>query len=199
MTDRHVKDLAASIRQRLHNHAKATGRPFQEVLQYFAMERFLYRLSRSPHVDEFVLKGALMFAAWRSPASRPTKDIDLLSRTSNDVAAVVAIIREICLSEVEPDGLVFDVASLHGTHITEEASYVGIPPFALTSAFALDSVKMSQWRGFLRRSRITIAPTNLTEIVDALAAFLMPLAQALGEHRIFSARWAAPGPWRGLE
>jgi hypothetical protein len=57
-------NLAASIRQRLLNKARETGRPFNEMLQYFAMERFLYRLARSPYAGRFVLKGALMFTAW---------------------------------------------------------------------------------------------------------------------------------------
>ena len=51
------KTLAASVRQRLANKAKETNRPFQELLQYFAMERFLYRLSQSLHADKFILKG----------------------------------------------------------------------------------------------------------------------------------------------
>ena len=79
MTDRPIQNVAASVRQRLMNTAKASGRPFQEVLQYFAMERFLYRLSKSPHGDRFILKGALMFTVWGAPASRPTRDIDLLA------------------------------------------------------------------------------------------------------------------------
>jgi hypothetical protein len=41
-----VKNLAASVQARLQNHARATKRPFQELLQYYAMERFLYRLSK---------------------------------------------------------------------------------------------------------------------------------------------------------
>jgi len=53
------KNLPASVRQRLTNKAKDADRPFQEVLQYFAMERFLYRLTQSRHSDKFVLKGAL--------------------------------------------------------------------------------------------------------------------------------------------
>ena len=57
-----IKDLPASVRQRLTNKAHATKRPFQEVLQYFAMERFLYRLSTSAHADRFVLKGAPLAA-----------------------------------------------------------------------------------------------------------------------------------------
>lgn len=37
-----VRDLAASVRQRLTNTAKERHRPVAEVLQHFAMERFLY-------------------------------------------------------------------------------------------------------------------------------------------------------------
>ena len=58
--------------------ARETGRPFGELLQYFAMERFLYRLSKSRYADHFVLKGALMLNVWQAPLTRPTMDIDLL-------------------------------------------------------------------------------------------------------------------------
>ena len=64
MTQRRGPSIAASVRQRLLDKARDTGRPFSELLQYFAMERFLYRLSRSVHADKFVLKGVLMFTAW---------------------------------------------------------------------------------------------------------------------------------------
>jgi hypothetical protein len=50
-------DIGASVRQRLLNRSRAEDRPFQELLQYFAMERFLYRLAKSPYADRFILKG----------------------------------------------------------------------------------------------------------------------------------------------
>ena len=78
MSNRDIKDFSASVRARLLNNARRTNRPFQEVLQYFAMERFLFRLSVSPYADKLILKGGLMLTAWRAPSSRPTKDIDLL-------------------------------------------------------------------------------------------------------------------------
>ncbi len=126
MTDKPIKNIAASVRQRLTNNAKETGRPFQEVFQYFAMERFLYRLSRSPHADKFILKGALMFAVWRAPSTRPTKDIDLLGRMNNSVAAILPVIRDICNQDVEPDGLLFDPATIEGRVIKEDADYEGV-------------------------------------------------------------------------
>ena len=90
------------------------------------MERFLFRLSRSQHADKLVLKGGLMLTAWRAPSSRPTRDIDLLARMPNDVDAVVQVVRDVCTQEVEPDGLEFDVGSLEGRVITEDADYEGV-------------------------------------------------------------------------
>ncbi len=107
-----VKNMGASVRQRLLNHAKASGRPFAEVLQYYAMERFLYRLSVSPHVETFTLKGALLLTAWQAPISRPTMDIDLLGRTDNAVDMIVTLMREISQLAVADDGIVFDPASI---------------------------------------------------------------------------------------
>jgi len=74
MTRRLPKNIAASVRQRLLIKARETGRPFSELLQYFAMERFLYRLSKSRYADNFVLKGALMLTVWGAPLTRPTMD-----------------------------------------------------------------------------------------------------------------------------
>ncbi|QRK08621.1 nucleotidyl transferase AbiEii/AbiGii toxin family protein [Archangium violaceum] len=75
-----VKNLEASVQACLQNHARATKRPFQELLQYYAMERFLYRLSKTPHRARFVLKGALMLHVWDVPLARATKDLDFLGR-----------------------------------------------------------------------------------------------------------------------
>ena len=92
MTVSVVKNMGASVRQRLLNYAKTNNRPFAEVLQYYAMERFLYRLTASPHASKFLLKGALLLTAWRAPISRPTMDItspwckQLNSRRSGIVA-----------------------------------------------------------------------------------------------------------------
>ena len=126
MAKRNLRDIAASIRQRLQNNARATGRPFEEVLQYYAMERFLYRLAQSPHADKFVLKGALMLTAWRAPTTRPTRNIDLLGHMTNSVAAVTDTIRAVCTQEVEPDGLTFDPRTVTGHVIKEDADYEGV-------------------------------------------------------------------------
>jgi hypothetical protein len=126
VTRRLPKNIAASVRQRLLDKARETGRPFSELLQYFAMERFLYRLSRSPYANKFVLKGALMLIVWEAPLSRPTMDIDLLGRIDNSIETLVEVTREICRQEVEPDGIVFDAATIKAERIAEDADYEGI-------------------------------------------------------------------------
>ena len=120
------KNIPASVRQRLLNRAKSDRRPFNELLQYYAMERFLYRLSQSAHADRFILKGALMLRVWRSPDLRPTMDIDILGRTSNDESDLIAQIRDILAVDVEEDGLAFDADSIQAERITKDADYDGI-------------------------------------------------------------------------
>ncbi len=120
------KNNAASIRQRLLNRAKTDGRPFNELLQYYAMERFLCRLSLSPHSGLFVLKGALMLRVWGSPEFRPIMDIDMLGNTSNQLADILAKVRDIMALEVEPDGIEFLLDSIRSERITEDADYQGV-------------------------------------------------------------------------
>jgi predicted nucleotidyltransferase component of viral defense system len=106
--------------------ARETRRPFSELLQYFAMERFLYRLSKSRYADNFVLKGALMLTVWKAPLTRPTIDIDLLGRIENSIEIIVEVTREICRQGVEPDGIDFDIATVEAERIAEDANYEGI-------------------------------------------------------------------------
>jgi len=119
-------NLAASVHQRLLNLARTSNRPFNELLQYFAIERFLYRFSLSPYKEQFVLKGAQMLRAWESPLARPTMDIDMLAgQTANTIENLERIVRECCRVEVN-DGVLFDTASLRGEAISKEAEYQGV-------------------------------------------------------------------------
>ena len=304
MTKREINDVAASVRQRLQNIARETGRPFGEILQYYAMERFLYRLSKSAYSKKFVLKGAMMLTVWETPISRPTMDIDLLGRLENDVEKIIGAIKEICAQNVELDGLVFEQNSVKGEIITEAAEYEGVrvrfrghlgnarvvmqldigfgdvvvppaariefpamldmpaprllgysresavaekfeamvklgarnsrmkdffdiwilsrqfdfngntlakavkktfeargatipsQPFSFTDDMKTDPTKKTQWRGFIRKSRIENAPLEFGEAVDAVAFFLGPIADALSSVSQFEGIWQAPGPWR---
>jgi predicted nucleotidyltransferase component of viral defense system len=300
------RDLAASVRQRLLNQAKAQGRPFQELLQYYAMERFLYRLGQSRHAEKFILKGALLLTAWRAPLSRATMDIDLLGRTSNELEHIRVLINEVCELEPEPDGVQFDPKSIRTARIKEHADYEGVRvlfratlagaripmqidigfgdvivphaavveyptllefsapvlkaypketviaekleaittlaelnsrmkdffdlwalsrlyafegavvleaikatfehrstriealPVGLAKEFGMDQARSAQWTAFLRRSRLTSAPTTFADAIRAVKEFSEPLLSAGSSGEVFAQVWKPGGPWSGI-
>ena len=118
------KDIAASVRARLLNLAKAQGVDFNQVLVRFALERILYRLSQSKHADRFLLKGALLFTLWYDMPHRPTRDADLLGFGPSDLDSIAQTFRDIASVHVD-DGMVFDPASVTAEEIRKEAGYAG--------------------------------------------------------------------------
>jgi len=120
-----VKNMAASVHDRLLRKAQAEGRPYEELQQLFALERFLYRLACSPYRDRFMLKGALLLTAVSAVPTRATRDIDLLGLINNDPDQVASILQEMCTTPVTDDGLSFDAASITIAPITVEADYNG--------------------------------------------------------------------------
>jgi predicted nucleotidyltransferase component of viral defense system len=116
---------AASIRQKLLNLSRERGESFDFVLQQYAIQRLLYRLSVSEYHDQFLLKGAMLFSVWTGDLHRPTKDIDLLGFGSNDIDVLVNDFKIICATEAD-DGLIFDIESIQGVLIKEDSLYQGV-------------------------------------------------------------------------
>lgn len=120
------KNLAESVLHRLKNHAKSTHRRTDELLRYYAIERFLYRLSLSQHSDKFFLKGGLMLKAWAISSHRTTLDIDLLGKTSNSLQNIKEIIIDISSNEVIGDGINYETKSLKITKMQVNGEYHGV-------------------------------------------------------------------------
>ena len=305
---RERKNLSASVKQRLLNLARDRGEEFNLLLNRFGIERLLYRLSRSDHGSDFVLKGAMLFHLWTAFPHRPTRDVDLLGRGSPEPARLEEIFRAICETDVEDDGIVLLSGSVSAEPIREAAPYQGIrirlegrlgsarlpiqidvgfgdatdpppeecefpvlldhaaprlracrretvvaeklhamvdlgiansrmrdffdlrflaakfdfggpdltrailstfarrqtavpglTPTALTNTFAGDAVKQTQWRAFLRRSRLESEDLDLGVVIEGLRDFLMPPIEAAAGARPFGLVWPAGGPWRTPE
>jgi len=120
------KNLDESIVQRLKNLSKQRQRPFDEILRYYAMERFLYRLSISNFAERFFLKGGLMLKVWDSMDHRATMDIDLLARTSNQIENLHRIFSEVALVVCEEDAITFDTQKLILRQTQTAGDYNGI-------------------------------------------------------------------------
>ncbi|MBE0417852.1 MAG: nucleotidyl transferase AbiEii/AbiGii toxin family protein, partial [Coriobacteriia bacterium] len=108
MSQRELKNIPASVRARLLSEAKASGDSYDQVLQYFAIERFLYRLSKTEWGERLIVKGAIMLRAWGTPLGRPTRDIDFLGNIDNSPQAVGQAVQECLAVEYQGDGIVFD-------------------------------------------------------------------------------------------
>ena len=100
------------MRQRLLNLARTRGQPMDLLLTRYAMERFLYRLSLSPHRERFVLKGAMLLVTWFDEAHRATRDVDLLGFGDATEDALLVTFREIMAVELD-DGVVFDLSGVN--------------------------------------------------------------------------------------
>lgn len=298
-----AKNIKASVHQRLLNKARESSRPFNEMLQHFAIERFIYRLSKSPHAERFILKGALMFSVWTGSMSRPTMDIDLLSNIENSIDLVVAVFQEACETKVENDGIVFHKDTVTATRIAEDADYKGVrvllrgnlssirlslqidigfgdviipkpgkvkypvlldfpqpelngytmestiaekfqamvklgllnsrmkdfydiwllsrrfdfkdetlikaikktfekrktlltsEPTIFNPTFMKDDTKQTQWQAFIKKTKLTDAPTSFEDVAGGIKIFLQPIVVSMIKQQTLRLFWAAPGPW----
>ncbi|MEI7831950.1 MAG: nucleotidyl transferase AbiEii/AbiGii toxin family protein [bacterium] len=127
MTNKSVRNIPASIRQRLLNLARERQNDYGLVLTQYAIERLLARLCLSPYAEQFVLKGAQLFPLWMDVPHRPTRDLDLLRQDESDVPRLIAIFREVSAMVIEPlDGIAFLPDSVKGDVIREDAVYEGV-------------------------------------------------------------------------
>jgi hypothetical protein len=126
VTRRAPGNVAASIRQRLLNYAREHGVAFQDLLVRFGTERLLYRLSTSRHRERFLLKGAVLFAAWAGAPHRPSRDADLLGLAPATGEQLIAIFRELALAPPADDGVVFDPESLRAVELGADEDYPGV-------------------------------------------------------------------------
>jgi hypothetical protein len=304
MNRRNIINVPASIRDKLLNKSREIKRPFVELLQYYSIERFLYRLSISDHAHKFFLKGALMFRAWRASDHRATMDIDLLGKTTNSVQNLESICREICRQDVPlDDGISFFANAVRGKVVQSEAEYegiriefeggldkaiismqidigfgdiitpgpqllsyptiLGLPPPQLhgytvesviaekleimikrgitnsrmkdffdiwtlskqfsfgsislasaiqatfnrrgtpihaspecfSKAFASDTIKNIQWKSFIHKNQLGLAPDTLAVVVDHIGQFLSPILQGLNRDNLVNLQWTPSQKW----
>lgn len=127
MKKRPLKNVAASVRERLRQVQKTTGSDYQVLLTRHCIERLLFRLTASKHGKRFIVKGAILFALWqKEEAHRVTRDLDLLGFGNASVDELQSVFREVCAMPVEDDGVVFVDGSVVGEPIREEEHYVGV-------------------------------------------------------------------------
>ena len=125
MSAKERKNIVASVLAKLRNTSKSSGTPFQQILQQYTMERFLYRISKSKHAQSVVLKGALLLKTIGIPSARPTMDIDMLRTGKADQASLLALVKDCARLDVAADGLNFLADSAVAEEIKKDSEYKG--------------------------------------------------------------------------
>lgn len=114
-----------SVRQKLLDVSISKDVDYNIVLIWYGFERFLYRLSKSRYSDQFILKGAMLFAVWARQPLRPTKDLDLMAYGDASAENIAKVFTEICQTKVDDDGVVFNTNSMAIDAIREDQEYDG--------------------------------------------------------------------------
>jgi hypothetical protein len=120
-----LRNVGASVRQRLLNLSRGSGVAFDILLTRYVLERLLYRLTLTRHADRFVLKGAMLITTWFTDAFRQTRDIDLLGFGSPAPDAMLGVFRDVCAVPVD-DGVAIELAGLRVETIRETLEYGGL-------------------------------------------------------------------------
>jgi hypothetical protein len=126
MTNESPRNQPASVRQRLLNLARQRGKDFNFLLTLYGLERLLYRLGRSPHRTDFVLKGAMLLRAWSVSAHRPTRDLDLLGRGEPSRKRLESVFASLWDARAEEDGLELEPGTIRSQEIRENQEYGGV-------------------------------------------------------------------------
>lgn len=119
-------NLPASIHRRLLDGARQRGEDFQLTLLRFGAERLLYRIGRSTHARDFVLKGAMLFLLWPDQLYRPTRDVDLLGFGEPTPERLHRIFVDLCDQDCTEDALQFDPATVTAKPIRTIHEYGGV-------------------------------------------------------------------------
>lgn len=125
MSQSPLRNVPASVRQRLLNLSRESAQPFDWILTRYALERLLYRLGRSSWRDQFVLKGALLFFLWYEKPSRLTRDADLLGMSPTNQTQLEEVFRSLCTLDVEDDGISFESETVRYTPMRDGEMAMG--------------------------------------------------------------------------
>lgn len=138
MSSKEIKNLCLSIRKKLLNISKKSNTDFNYIVIQYVQERFLFRLSKSKYLDNFILKGALFLFCSSESKFRQTMDIDLLGKgISNEEDNIKNILRNISEIKYE-DGIIFKSDDITTESIAEVKEYNGV---RVSLPFNLDTIK----------------------------------------------------------
>ncbi|MFA4965458.1 MAG: nucleotidyl transferase AbiEii/AbiGii toxin family protein [Thermoleophilia bacterium] len=211
---------ADAVRRQLRQRADELGLDFQRATQYYAMERFLFRLSQSAWAERFTLRLDIGIDDAVVPAPGWVDYPPLLDQPA---PRILAYERATAVAEkfesIVVLGLIdsrmkdfYDLWMLAGTlefdgptlvsafTATFGARGTALPtdtPAALTVAFSEQAGTVAMWQAY--RSRLAAsgiqAPSDLAGVLLGIAAFVLPPACAAAGGAPFVQLWPPGMGW----
>lgn len=87
-------------------------------------------------------------------------------------------------------------AAIHAIFKRRKTELPSIIPLALTPEFSSDQAKQTQWRAFVRRSKLAV--DDLKKVLSEIRSFLEVPMVAVRRRETLEATWPKGGPWRKL-
>lgn len=116
-----------SVKARLKNTARNSGKNMQDILIAYGLERTIYRISISKYNINFTLKGGIfLYAIMNGDFTRMTTDIDFLAQ---DISHSIEKMRDVFIDifSIKTDDLLFyDIETMKIKRITEFKEYYGV-------------------------------------------------------------------------
>jgi len=206
-------NIVASVLARLRNSSKSSGAPFQQVLQQYAIERFLYRLSKSQHAQ------GIDFGVGDVMVPGPRK-IDYPTFLAGDTIPLLAYPVELAIAE-KLQAMValgdsnsrmkdfYDVwmcsqhldfasdvlrGAISATFNNRETSVLAADFEALTANFVAQH--QVQWNAFGKKIGEDTLVDQLAVIVQDIKNFAMPVFRSPARREKFAQRWTPGNEWR---
>lgn len=210
MTSGRGRNPAASVQARLLNLARSQRADYNQFLQRYVAERFLYRLGASEHRQRFVLKGAMLFAVWGGGLPRPTRDVDFAGFMGEDSQVLQECVRQVIGVPCPEDGVEFDADAMLVESIRDANEYHGfrvkLPAHLGQTRLQLqldigfgDAVVPPPSETRFPRCWSYPSPAHFTEVGEGLRRFLAPVWRAMAAGTPFLEHWPAWGPWQAEE
>ena len=126
----------ASLKSKLKSLSKETGKTFNELFKQLIFERFLARISQSPHRNSLIFKGGLCLRQYVE-INRETKDLDFLIKKANaEKAHIDSIFKEISALDLG------DNFQFHKANLTElEVEHKKYPGFRIKIPVTMGNMK----------------------------------------------------------
>lgn len=119
-------EVFKQLQRKARSDAANAGKPVPtaEYVTRHGLESFLDRLTRTPHAEDFILKGGILLAVYG--VRRPTKDVDAEAISASVTPEHIELVVRDVAAVPSDDGVEFDLDTMEVVVIRDRVAYPGL-------------------------------------------------------------------------